>query len=365
MLYNEAKALAVSFNATILMVLWGYIFCSMNTRCAGVTVIFTALLSLAVYLIEAVVQSLGIRTLLMDFALIASSLLLLRASSSVERKTTKSIRSGHPLASLVGSRVLIGLGSGIVVALSGMYRDGSEPNFISSFICLALLVGAVCFLRKKIPGYQIIFLPIIPLLICGIAIAPFVGVSVVHLVLASPAIIWLSWMVLSSVQLSGLRNSVAVSGIALVAIDRISFIMFRFAGGSLLQIQSDSLVARTGSFYISFAIVFAVVTFVTVVLLLLASNHEEQKIIQKMTESADEDFAYIYDSIAEEYSLTSKEREVLAMLAEGHTRPYIADKLFVSDSTARTHARNIYKKLGCHKKEELLDLVLAKKKPLS
>jgi DNA-binding NarL/FixJ family response regulator len=44
--------------------------------------------------------------------------------------------------------------------------------------------------------------------------------------------------------------------------------------------------------------------------------------------------------------LTRREREVLALLAEGRTNPQIAQALFISVKTAGTHASNVLAKLG-------------------
>ena len=44
--------------------------------------------------------------------------------------------------------------------------------------------------------------------------------------------------------------------------------------------------------------------------------------------------------------LTRREREVLALLAEGRTNRQIADELFISESTAGVHVSNILGKLG-------------------
>jgi DNA-binding CsgD family transcriptional regulator len=46
------------------------------------------------------------------------------------------------------------------------------------------------------------------------------------------------------------------------------------------------------------------------------------------------------------FGLTAREREVLALLVEGHTNRRIADELFISESTAGVHVSNILGKLG-------------------
>lgn len=60
--------------------------------------------------------------------------------------------------------------------------------------------------------------------------------------------------------------------------------------------------------------------------------------------------------LAEEFGLTAREEQVLVLLARGRSVPYIEQELSISTSTAKTHVRHIYDKLGVHNKQELLDL---------
>ena len=50
--------------------------------------------------------------------------------------------------------------------------------------------------------------------------------------------------------------------------------------------------------------------------------------------------------------LTRKEIRILQLLAEGYSNTAMAEKLFVSDSTVRTHLRNINTKLKCHSRTQ-------------
>jgi DNA-binding NarL/FixJ family response regulator len=43
--------------------------------------------------------------------------------------------------------------------------------------------------------------------------------------------------------------------------------------------------------------------------------------------------------------LSEREKEILKELTEGFALKFIADKLFISVETVRTHVKNIYKKL--------------------
>jgi two-component system NarL family response regulator len=52
-------------------------------------------------------------------------------------------------------------------------------------------------------------------------------------------------------------------------------------------------------------------------------------------------------------ALGPREREIVQLLAEGHTSPQIAERLHISTSTVETHRRNIMKKLNLHSVAEL------------
>lgn len=62
-------------------------------------------------------------------------------------------------------------------------------------------------------------------------------------------------------------------------------------------------------------------------------------------------------AVAREGGLTEREAEVLVCLARGRTKAYIAEALFVTENTVRSHVRNIYSKLGIHTRQQLIDLV--------
>ena len=54
--------------------------------------------------------------------------------------------------------------------------------------------------------------------------------------------------------------------------------------------------------------------------------------------------------------LTQKEMQVLRLLAEGYSNSAMAEKLFVSDSTVRTHLRNINMKLAAQNRTQAVSL---------
>ncbi|MEK6537405.1 MAG: response regulator transcription factor [Actinomycetota bacterium] len=59
-------------------------------------------------------------------------------------------------------------------------------------------------------------------------------------------------------------------------------------------------------------------------------------------------------------TLTDREREILTLVAEGHTNREIAETLFISVKTVETHKANIMEKLNLHKRAELVKYAIKK-----
>jgi len=64
---------------------------------------------------------------------------------------------------------------------------------------------------------------------------------------------------------------------------------------------------------------------------------------------------------AQEYGLTPREHEVLALMVEGLHNPEIADRLVISRATAKAHVSNVLSKLGVSNRAEAVALAVQKK----
>lgn len=62
-------------------------------------------------------------------------------------------------------------------------------------------------------------------------------------------------------------------------------------------------------------------------------------------------------AFAKKYKLTPRQLEVLRLLGRGRTASFIQDRLFISESTAKSHIYNIYQKAQIHSQRELRDLL--------
>ena len=64
-----------------------------------------------------------------------------------------------------------------------------------------------------------------------------------------------------------------------------------------------------------------------------------------------------FDNFVEVMQLTEREIEIIKLIAKGYATKEIADNLFISDSTVKTHRKNIFKKLNINNVSELLKIV--------
>jgi DNA-binding NarL/FixJ family response regulator len=58
------------------------------------------------------------------------------------------------------------------------------------------------------------------------------------------------------------------------------------------------------------------------------------------------------------YALTEREREILKLVAEGHTNSQIGERLFISPKTVDTHRTHIMDKLNLHSRAELVKFAM-------
>ena len=111
-------------------------------------------------------------------------------------------------------------------------------------------------------------------------------------------------------------------------------------------------------FYVPLALV---ALFVITSLLFLPFGYESSTVGYKtlalidMHESADTSLRETCEVVARRCKLSPRESEVLTYLVKGRNAKHIAEKLFLSESTVKTHISNIYRKAGVHSQQELLD----------
>lgn len=65
------------------------------------------------------------------------------------------------------------------------------------------------------------------------------------------------------------------------------------------------------------------------------------------------------EALGARHGLTNREIDVLELLSEGHSQKRMAEALFLSLSSVQTYSKNIYRKMGIHSRQEVIDVVTA------
>lgn len=60
--------------------------------------------------------------------------------------------------------------------------------------------------------------------------------------------------------------------------------------------------------------------------------------------------------LSETYNLTDRETDVMRLISEGRSKPYIAELLGLSENTVKSYTKALYQKLDIHSRQELIDL---------
>ena len=63
------------------------------------------------------------------------------------------------------------------------------------------------------------------------------------------------------------------------------------------------------------------------------------------------------ECVADTFLLSRRETDVLFLLAKGRNVGFIMQQLCISEGTAKTHVNHVYKKLGVHSRQELIELI--------
>lgn len=343
-----------------MILLWGFAFASLDKRTAGQTVALTALCAVLGYLCLVVLMQFVPQVYVVQPLYVLSSLVMLSGRirfSDIARSLTpfraKRIRF---YVSRAAWGVVIGFAHGFVGSTG---FDPSGPFLVMGLVAVAGLLVAYALSKENL--YTV--LPVFPLVVVGLVFIPFVLEGLLGIAQSSVAMMWVAWILLSSFQLSGLKESFGMSETSICFSEKAVLMTGWSVGlfGAISMGNAGLLIALDSKAAEALALIatYAVVVYATYSVFSSVYSRREDQLLDEMARSREERMSNLYDSIAREYGLSTREREVMEMLAQGYTRTYIRDKLVISDGTAKAHIAHVYQKLDIHKKDDLLRLVKA------
>jgi DNA-binding CsgD family transcriptional regulator len=138
-------------------------------------------------------------------------------------------------------------------------------------------------------------------------------------------------------------------------ISAVAFVSYSLgeAAGILLKMVEGVLQITAG--ICLFVLVVMLVIMLNIKRYFFESEFTESEVV-KPKEIPQEQFTVAIRVFSAQYGLTKREAEVLRYLVKGRSLPYIADLLFVTTGTIKTHTTRIYRKIDISSKQELMDV---------
>jgi len=260
--------------------------------------------------------------------------------------------------------IAIALLSLIVAAIHSQWLRAQDMNITSAMIQICAGVGTILasnlFLtirqrledRDIVDILRIVILPVAigTLYIASLTTGSLVALSVIPLNIIYVAVLFLSWIAAFIYRSKQMPLFVCVSAFFAKKIGVV-------AGLGVIRDLSQE------------AGPWVVTVFIAVVLLLLVilstihfiGSRKATSVKPSAPIAQGADFEVLQSmactKVGDQYRLTPREKEVLELLVKGRTANYIANTLFISNATAKTHIKHIYQKAGVQSKQALLDLI--------
>ncbi|MDR0513846.1 MAG: helix-turn-helix transcriptional regulator [Coriobacteriaceae bacterium] len=150
------------------------------------------------------------------------------------------------------------------------------------------------------------------------------------------------------------------TGMPIVKVYAIGYGTFQFSqiGGSLLGFYVVGDPSLNYALLVLFSVVLA---FFVIVLLLLGTGRStlRQWLVADEYSAPElgDEIPIAVAALCAQHRLSPREHEVLGLVARGRNASWCARALHVSPDTAKTHIKNIYRKLGVHTQQELIDMI--------
>lgn len=256
--------------------------------------------------------------------------------------------------------------SGLIPWISGQYDGSIEvmriASIVSTFVMLAILSIPVLFIKQLI-HLENLYKFLLPLVATGFLLLPIIGGGFGGLVNAfAGAGTYAAGIVLWCLSANSARrhrlSAATLFGISLGVTAGAGVLgrVLGYFGGRLLT-EGDVTVTVISLISLYLLSMIALVIF-------KPQRKNEPDRVEEQEESipveeqkvADPEPSSACERVAEEHGLSAREAEVLALLAQGQSMVSIAQTLSVSENTARTYIKRIYRKLDVHSKQSIIDL---------
>lgn len=300
------------------------------------------------------------------------------AQSNSPAKTHRS--SLREITPYLGLFIMFLLAGSIVRGITDtLYSESDVLGFrwIASLgVAFAILVGCWCFYRRKIPPGRdghlldkldeyhatenmtlVFWIGLAILFLAGMFLGLFSGTYSVggHIVVITRSTLdFFLWVLLCNVAFHKKAAPLPLFIVCGVLIEVISWFLSYSIVPHLMSLDTGA--SMPASDFLVLSTVFALIALVIVVLGAIALRRQPERLPTAAPPSHSTDLGIPLDKIGE-FKLTAREVEVVRLFAQGHSMKKVASLLFISTSTAQSHIKSGYRKLGVHSKDELIELI--------
>ncbi len=244
-------------------------------------------------------------------------------------------------------------------AYNGLFGPHSSPG---TFVVAVIVIIGVSVHRERFDFNSLCRLAL-PLTVVALFLISALGFADDQISGYCVAGGYTAFSILIMVLCSNLCYRYGVSAVWLFGMERSLRLVFMFLGrcvyeyGGLIQVGS---VQGT-----TIAIGIAIVAVMMGTFLMLSQKEQGNRWGAAFLESGLEENGMVRkqeivdrcELLAKQFGLTSRETEVLILLAQHKTVSMIEHELYIANGTAKAHVRHIYQKFGIHSREELFEVL--------
>lgn len=352
-------AVAAAFGNALLLIMWGELWSALATGRVGRHLYASYTFAFVLFFASYLLPSLG--KVFYTAAMPIVSVIILRACEnepvrepSVVPLDIKTV----PVIRLLACVFLISVIWGTSQGMIGVYA-ASDVNFLDKMLLLAGAgIGAVTLslVLSQLPSEALaLYQPVIPAAVIGLIVLliepmpyPFLGAG---LIVMSVYCLDMLIMLVSTDVAYRARLSIAITFGLAIFIARTGTLAGSFLADWLAPLTIASAYMRSNTFLV------AVCALALIGMLFFTINDVKNLYVTPRAEAHDASLEEKCKNIARVCKLTNRESEVLLLLAQGRSVPYISEDLHIAQGTTKHHVSNIYRKVGTFDRQGLLDAI--------
>lgn len=263
---------------------------------------------------------------------------------------------------LIAAYVMILVLSGLLVGIfvpAGYVASSSPMRSLLSFGTALALVALTLPVKHRPPNATPLFggaiLVLVGTLLTMSGVEPLVATGS-HILTAGRRFLWvLLWILLARTCITTGLCSIMAFGCVFPCVFALARVPV-----NILRIVDPAQYLSTGALYMVSTWLSVLIMGCVMVLVWLEAlrwRNERKAVAAPARLDSESLRSQVSLKLAATHGLTERERTTLELLSRGYTVKRIADELCVSENTVRAHTKAIYRKVGCHSKQELVDLV--------